>query len=82
MANFKKSLEFQRLVSDRALRYYYHSYRTYISQFADASYLPLTTSTSFLDIHVGLANVPEPDKEVLSQAAKKPYFMLPKRKRL
>ncbi|KAL0440440.1 UNVERIFIED_CONTAM: hypothetical protein Slati_2527000 [Sesamum latifolium] len=62
MADFKKSLEFQRLLSNRALMYYYHGYQTWVSQFADAA--------SFLDIYVWLANAPELEEEVLCELPK------------
>ncbi|KAL0434295.1 UNVERIFIED_CONTAM: hypothetical protein Slati_2763800 [Sesamum latifolium] len=64
MTDFMKSLEFQLLLSDNALKYYSHGYLTCVTLFMDASCPPLTALTGFLDIHVGLAYAPEPDKEV------------------
>ncbi|KAL0455917.1 UNVERIFIED_CONTAM: hypothetical protein Slati_0930900 [Sesamum latifolium] len=64
MANFSKSLEFQHLLLDSTMKYYYHGYRTCASQFADAGYPPLTGPIDFLDIHAGLADAPESDEEV------------------
>ncbi|KAL0453857.1 UNVERIFIED_CONTAM: hypothetical protein Slati_1363800 [Sesamum latifolium] len=64
LAGFKKSKEFQQLLADRALKYYYHGYRTCAGQFTDAGYPPLAASTDFLDINIGLADAPEPDEEV------------------
>ncbi|KAL0423213.1 UNVERIFIED_CONTAM: hypothetical protein Sradi_0856100 [Sesamum radiatum] len=56
-------MEFQRLLSDSALKYYYHGYRICASQVADADYPPLTALTDFLDIHPDLADAPELDEE-------------------
>ncbi|KAL2251672.1 UNVERIFIED_CONTAM: hypothetical protein Sindi_2289500 [Sesamum indicum] len=55
MVDFKKSEEFQSLLIDNALKFYYHRYRTCTSQFADAGYLPLIAP---------IANVPQLGEEI------------------
>ncbi|KAL0462746.1 UNVERIFIED_CONTAM: hypothetical protein Slati_0162200 [Sesamum latifolium] len=65
LADFKKSEDFQRLLADSALKYYYHGYRTCAGQFVDAGYPPLTAPNDFLDIHAGLADAPKPDGKCL-----------------
>ncbi|KAL0394536.1 UNVERIFIED_CONTAM: hypothetical protein Slati_4419800 [Sesamum latifolium] len=64
LADSKKSEDFQSLLANNVLKYYYHGYRTCAGQFIDAGYPPLTAPTNFLDINVGLADVPKPDEEV------------------
>ncbi|KAL2235308.1 UNVERIFIED_CONTAM: hypothetical protein Sindi_1263000, partial [Sesamum indicum] len=64
LADFKKSEEFQHLLADSALKYYYHGYWTCASQFVDAGYFSLIASNDFLEIHAGLADAPESNDEV------------------
>ncbi|KAL2240233.1 UNVERIFIED_CONTAM: hypothetical protein Sindi_0664500 [Sesamum indicum] len=52
MADSKKSMEFQRLLSNSDLKYYYHGYRH------------VFPNPQMQIFHAGLANAPEPDKEV------------------
>ncbi|KAL0411810.1 UNVERIFIED_CONTAM: hypothetical protein Slati_3770700 [Sesamum latifolium] len=66
----QKSMKFQCLLSDSALKYYYHEYRTCASQFLDVGYPPLTAPTDNLDIYAGLADAPKPDEEMPNELPK------------
>ncbi|KAK4397336.1 hypothetical protein Sango_1570200 [Sesamum angolense] len=56
LADFKKSDDFQCVLADSTLKYYYHGYWTCASQIGDASYPLATTSIDFLDINARLAD--------------------------
>ncbi|KAL0312451.1 UNVERIFIED_CONTAM: hypothetical protein Sradi_5644400 [Sesamum radiatum] len=55
LAHCKKSPEFQSLLADRALKYYFHEFQICAQQFSTAVYLPDGAWISFLDTRANLA---------------------------
>ncbi|KAL0431517.1 UNVERIFIED_CONTAM: hypothetical protein Sradi_0777700 [Sesamum radiatum] len=63
MSVYKKSLEFQNLLVDLSLKYYYHEFQTCLQQLSVGVYPPDNAVASFLDEDAGLANASELDDE-------------------